>query len=157
MPSQKRNRKTYHEKLRPDMKPEVVSDPRTGGKLLLPTPMLLASEIRKVKRGCLITAPELRQRLATIHAADATCPLMTGIFLNIIAGAQAEAEADGKQDVAPWWRVVPADGRLSTKTPPGPEQQAERLRKEGHSISSIRGGLRVALPHSAQGDFRNRG
>ena len=60
---------------------------------------------------------------------------MTGIFYNIIAGAAEDQLASGQSPLAPYWRVVREDGTLSPKTPSGPEQQAKRLRQEGHSIS----------------------
>ncbi|MBL9126477.1 MAG: hypothetical protein JNL97_02460, partial [Verrucomicrobiales bacterium] len=35
-------RRPWASKLRPEMKPEVVPDPRNPGRMLLPTPMLVA-------------------------------------------------------------------------------------------------------------------
>ena len=78
---------------------------------------------------------ELRDRLAARTGADITCPMITGIFLSIIAGAAEEQLGAGKRPVAPYWRVVGEGGRLNPKWPPGPARQAERLRAEGHRIS----------------------
>ena len=112
--------------------------------MLLPTPTLVADEISTIPRGALLTVSALRLRLARRFRAELTCPLMTGIFLNIIAGAAEEQLAAGQPPLAPYWRVILDDGTLSPKTPIGPEQQAQRLRQEGHSISHRRTKLQVA-------------
>jgi len=125
------------------MKPAVVPDPKGRGQMLLPTPMLVAEEIATIPPGALLTFPELRLRLARRFRADIACPLMTGIFYNIIAGAAEDQLAAGQSPLAPYWRVVREDGTLSPKTPSGPEQQARRLREEGHSISPRRAKLLV--------------
>jgi len=121
-------------KLRPELKPDVQPDRKGRGLMLLPTPMLVAQAISAVPEGELITASELRTRLARAHEADIACPLMTGIFFNIIAGAAEEQLAAGEPAVAPYWRVVLDDGALNPKTPYGPEKHAERLRAEGHAV-----------------------
>lgn len=69
---------------------------------------------------------------------------MTGIFFNLVAGAAEEQLAAGQPPLAPYWRVVPDNGRLSPKTPDGPEQQAKRLRQEEHAVASARGKFQVA-------------
>lgn len=124
----------FAQKLRPELTPQVAPDPKGRGLMLLPTPLLVAEAISGVPVGEVITAAELRDRLARQHNADLTCPLMTGIFLNIIAGAAEEQLAAGDPPVAPYWRVVAADGAMNAKAPYGPERQADRLRAEGHTI-----------------------
>ena len=111
--------------------------------MLLPTPMLVAEEIAGIPKGSLLTIPELRLRLARRFQADITCPLMTGIFYNIVAGTAEEQLAAGQPALAPYWRVILDDGTLSPKTPAGPEQQAQRLRQEGHSVIPRRAKLLV--------------
>jgi 6-O-methylguanine DNA methyltransferase, DNA binding domain len=133
-PGMKRSRTPWSTKLRPEMTHAVATDPKGRGKMLLPTPLLVAEEILAVPSGELRTVPELRLRLARRFDADFTCPLMTGIFFNIIAGAAEEQLAAGEPPLAPYWRVVLADGTLSPKTPAGPEKQAEHLRQEGHLV-----------------------
>lgn len=140
----KRSRKPWVTKLRPEMQPEVVTDARGRGRLLLPTPLLVAEEMQRVDEGSLITVPELRTRLAERAGADLTCPLMTGIFFNIVAGRAEEQIAAGETPLAPYWRVVREDGSLSPKTPEGPERQAEHLRREGHHLEERRGKLVVS-------------
>ena len=131
----KRSRTPWTAKLRPDMEAVVAADPKGRGQMLFPTPMLVAEEISRIPRGVLLTVSAFRLRLARRFQADLTCPLMTGIFYNVIAGAAEEQLAAGQTPLAPYWRVILDNGTLSPKTPKGPEQQAERLRKEGHSVT----------------------
>jgi hypothetical protein len=128
-----RSRTPWTTKLRPDFEPQVIGDRR--GRMLVPTPLLVAGELRRVPRGRLITPALLRDRLARRAGADFTCPMTTGIFLNILAGATEEAIAQGRRPVAPYWRVVDPTGRLPPKFPPGVARQAVHLREEGHSVS----------------------
>jgi hypothetical protein len=103
--------------------------------MLVPTPLLVAEELRKVRRGALITVPALRERLARRFQADAACPLTTGILIHIVAGAAEEELAAGRRATAPYWRLVDERGRLNEKLPPGPARQAEHLRSEGHAVA----------------------
>jgi hypothetical protein len=130
-----RTRTSWIPKLRPEQEPKLVKDPHGTGRMLVPTPLLVAEEVRRVRRGRLVTSRDLRERLAARTGADVTCPMTTGIFLSIIAGAAEEQLAAGKRPVAPYWRVVGDNGRLNPKWPPGPERQAERLRREGHRVT----------------------
>jgi hypothetical protein len=129
-------------KLRPDLQPEIVPDGNSPGTLLIPTPLLVAEEVRRVRRGRLVTAAEIRERLAARFGADRTCPLTTGIFLSIIAGSAEEQLAAGKRPVAPYWRVVDERGRLNPKFPPGVDRQATHLRREGHRIERAKNSTR---------------
>jgi hypothetical protein len=119
-------------KLRPDARPKIVPDRR--GRMLVPTPMLVAREVRTVPKGRLITPIQLRDRLARAARADLTCPMTTGIFLNIIAGAAEESIGAGHRPVAPYWRVVGPDGSLPEKFPVPAGAQAAHLRIEGHRV-----------------------
>ncbi len=130
-------------KLRPEMKPELGDDPKGRGRMLLPTPMLVAEEIVTIPKGQLLTVSQLRTRLARRFQADLTCPLMTGIFFNLVAGAAEEQIAAGQKPLAPYWRVTLDNGTLSPKTPFGPDRQAEHLRDEGHTVGVHRAKLRV--------------
>ena len=127
-------RRTWRDKLRPDQRPEICEDPRGHGKMLVPTPMLVASEVSRVRRGRVLTVSALRNRLAARAGAEFTCPLCTGIFLSIIAGAAEDDVTAGRKPVAPYWRIVRDDGSLSEKLPPGRARQAWWLRAEGHKI-----------------------
>lgn len=128
-----RSRTPWMLKLRPDPQPSVVSGP--SGRMLVPTPLLLARALRRVPRGRLIAPSRLRARLARAAGADVTSPMTSGMFLSILAGAAEEALAAGRPPVAPYWRVVDDRGRLPPKLPPGRACQAARLRAEGHRVS----------------------
>lgn len=130
----KRARKTWTEKLRPEMQPSLVPAPKGLGLMLIATPMLVAREIATIPQGATISMVELRARLAQAHHAQSTCPMTTAIFFYIVAGASEDNRASGQPDLAPWWRVTQPDLTLSPKTPPGPQIQAERLQDEGHRI-----------------------
>ncbi|NUM56624.1 MAG: MGMT family protein [Candidatus Hydrogenedentes bacterium] len=148
----KQSRVPWANKLRPDMKPVVGDDPKGRGRMLIPTPMLVANEMKRVRKGRTITVSELRDRLARQFGADFTCPLVTGIFYNIIAGAAEESIAAGKKPLAPYWRIIRDDGSLSPKTPFGPERQAEHLRNEGHCIADEADKFIVALRQAHDAD-----
>jgi hypothetical protein len=139
----KNSRKSWVSKLRPEMEPKIVQNPRGGGRMLVPTPLLVANEIKKTPEGETITPEEIRNRLAQSFNADLTCPLTTGIFINILAGAAEEELAAGLPVSAPYWRVVKKGGDLSEKTPPGPIRQAEHLRREGHRLEESKGSWRL--------------
>lgn len=129
-----KSRKPWVEKLRPDQKPKLVRNPRGKGKMLVPTPMLVAAEVRRARKGQLITPITIRERLAKKFKADVTCPLTTGIFLSIVAGAAEDDIAANRRVTAPYWRVVTEKRRLNPKFPPGEKRQAEHLRAEGHKV-----------------------
>lgn len=46
---------------------------------------------------------------------------------------------NGKTEIAPFWRVIKADGSLNEKFPGGTGLQAEHLVEEGHVIEPSRG------------------
>lgn len=139
MPWKMDSTRSWVPKLCPDLEPKIVPAARTGEPMLVPTPMLLAEEIRKVRKGRLTSPKRLRERLAGRCGAQSTCPKTTGILLSIVAGAAEEQIAAGKRPVAPYWRVVEENGALRAKNPAGPEVQAERLRAEGHRVRKERG------------------
>jgi len=135
-----RSRVPWVDKLRPDLQPKVVAAPSGRGTMLVPTPLLLAEELRRVKAGRLVTPAELRDRLARRCGADRTCPLTTGILLHIVAGAAEEQLAAGKRPVGPYWRVVDEKGYLNPRWALGPERQAAHLRREGHQVKRLSSG-----------------
>lgn len=137
------SRVPWVQKLRPDLKPKVVRNPSGPGTMLVPTPLLIAAELRKVRRGRLLTVADLRARLAKVVGADATCPMTTGILLHIVAGATEERLKAGGRPTAPYWRLVGPKGELNPKWPPGPARQAQHLRGEGHRVVRRAGGWRV--------------
>ncbi len=128
-------KKTWKEKLAYGER-KVVEDPRGRGLMLIPKPTDLDSLIRRIPSGKLATVDQLREYLARVHGADFTCPLVTGIFLRIVAEAAEEEIRAGKElhEVTPYWRVIKRDGSLNPKYPGGPSHQAEFLALEGHDI-----------------------
>lgn len=132
-------KKTYNEQLNaPRDLPEIkdLSDKpeaakRFGGvKLLLPAPMQYNNLMEKIPEGKIITTGKIREHLAAEAGADATCPLVTGIFVNICAHASEERDADK----IPWWRTLKKDGELNEKFPDGIDGQKLRLELEGHTV-----------------------
>ena len=121
--------------------PKVVRGPATwekrfgGRRVLVPTPLLVDSLIRKVKKGKLITVTQIRAQLAKDFKADSTCPLTTGIFIRIAAETSEEDLRNGKRQITPYWRVIGADGDLiNPKLPGGIKAHASRLKSEGHKV-----------------------
>lgn len=137
-------RKTWQQKLRGGER-KVVDDPKGRGLMLIPRPLDLDALIREVPAGRLVTVDQLRERLAQKFGADFTCPLVTGIFLRIVAEAAEEELREGKElsQVTPWWRVVKRDGALNPKFPGGTARQGELLAAEGHELETAKGALQV--------------
>ena len=77
----------------------------------------------------------IRNYLADEYKADITCPLTTGIFLNIVANAAEEDRLNGKFEITPWWRVLKEGGILNSKLPGGIKQQMKYLKQEGFDIT----------------------
>ena len=94
--------------------------------------------VRKIPPGEVTTLAEIRRRLALWHRVEVACPLVTGIFLRIVAEASEEDQLAGREEVTPYWRVVGEGGRLNPKFPGGVDAQAFRLIQEGHTIEGDR-------------------
>ena len=118
-------------KLRSSLEPEIVTDRRRGDRLLLPTPLLIGTEIAAVPAGTTIRVSELRDELARRFGADRTCPLMTGIFIKILSGAVADDLVHHRRPRWPMWRLTADDGTLNPAWPLDPRYRAVRLREEG--------------------------
>ncbi len=101
------------------------------GRMLIASPLAVQDEVATVPAGRVITAPQLRARLARRFGADYTCPMTTGIFLRIVAEAALEEARAGE---VPVWRVVSENGALLDTLPGGPERQAARLTAEGVAV-----------------------
>ncbi len=136
-------------KLRPELEPEIVTDKRLGDRLLLPTPLLVAEVVSRVPAGGTITVSQVRAILAKRFGADRTCPLMTGIFVKIVAGAVAEDLAQRRKPRWPMWRLVNDNGTLSITWPLDDLYRATRLREEGVRLGHRAGAWQVLNPGSA--------
>lgn len=90
--------------------------------------------MRKVSEGKLVTINEIRSALARKHKATIGCPMTTGMFARIAAGAAEEERQQGVRDVTPYWRTLKQGGVINEKYPGGAEAQKKLLEKEGHQI-----------------------
>lgn len=135
-------------KLRPELEPEIVTDKRLGDRLLLPAPLLVAEEIARVPAGATLSVSQLRSQLAKRLGAERTCPLMTGMFVKILAGVVAEDLAQRRQPRWPVWRLVNDNGTLSTTWPLDALYRATKLREEGVKLGRRAGAWQV-LPTEA--------
>lgn len=135
----KRARAGWAAKLRPELAPRVVEDRRRGGSLLLPTPLLVGEAVAAIPRGHVMTIGQLRRALAERFKADSTCPLMTGIFAAVLAGAVVEDLGQRRKPRWPIWRLVRDDGTLHPKWPLDPLYRATQLRQEGVRLTRRNG------------------
>lgn len=132
--------KSWREKLEKPMDPKLVDVPEKWakvighGKMLIPTPQIVAFVINKIPSKKIATVNTIRDYLAKKIGAAITCPLTTGIFLNIVANAAEEGKQSGKIKITPYWRVLKEGGFLNPKFPGGTINQATYLKKEGFEI-----------------------
>jgi len=117
----------------------VVEDSRRGGRLLLPTPLLVAEAVADIPRGSVLTIGQLRTALAERFDAAVTCPLMTGVFARILAGVVVEDLARRRRPRVPIWRLVRDDGTLHPNWPLDALYRAAMLREEGVRLTRRRG------------------
>lgn len=114
------------------------------GRMVIPAPTEVDALMKQVPKGRVVTINELRAVLAARHRANFACPITTGIFSWIAAHAAAEAEAEGKKRITPYWRTLKTGGEINPKYPGGVEEIARRLRAEGHAV--IQKGKRFVVP-----------
>ncbi len=106
------------------------------GTMLIPAPKEVDAVMRQVRKGRLTTINNIRFTLAHKHGATLTCPITTGIFAWIAAGAAAEDEAVGKKRITPYWRTLKNGGELNAKYPGGLAKQKQKLLAEGHKVTT---------------------
>ena len=104
------------------------------GTMVIPAPLEVDALMRQVPKGKLTTINQLRDALARKHGTSIGCPITTGIFAWIAAHAAAEAQAEGKKRITPWWRTVKSGGELNPKYPGGIEAHIKLLQAEGHKL-----------------------
>ena len=136
-------RKSWKEKLSDDKDlPKVVritekmSHPWGRDTIAVPAPREVDEIMKKIPKGKLTTINHIREMLARKHGATIGCPITTGIFAWIAAGAASEEESEGKKRITPYWRTLKAGGELNPKYPGGIEGQKARLEAEGHRVIS---------------------
>jgi alkylated DNA nucleotide flippase Atl1 len=103
------------------------------GTMVIPAPREVDEIMRKVPEGKVTTINEIREALARKHNASIGCPITTGIFARIAAGA-AEEQAGKCKEITPYWRTLKVGGVINEKYPGGLEGQRRLLEKEGHKV-----------------------
>lgn len=104
------------------------------GTVTIPSPAEVEELMKKVPRGKLITINEMRSFLAKKHKATIGCPIVTGIFLWIIANRAEEMSGITKKADTPYWRTLKTGGEINPKYPGGIEKQRKLLEAEGHKV-----------------------
>lgn len=135
-------KKTWKEKLEGPKEgyPKIVDVPERWankighGKMLILAPKIIDSFIKTIPKGKLATVNLIRTKFAREYRTDITCPLTTGIFIWISAGAAEEDRELGKKAITPYWRVLKEGGKLNPKFPGGVLHHAELLEQEGFQI-----------------------
>jgi len=134
-------RKTWKEKLHdskdfPRVQPiEEHQEKMWGeGTIVIAKPIEVDEIMKKVPKGKLITINKIREILADKHGATIACPITTGIFARIAAGAAEEELQQGKKRITPYWRTLKAGGVVNEKYPGGIQKQIEFLELEGHTV-----------------------
>lgn len=134
--------KTALEKLRAPMDVRTINELPAGAQhwgppgatMVISTPQEIETYVAKIPKGKLATLEALRHAIAEHHGTTITCPVTTGLFLNIVARAAEEQVMMGAKRVTPWWRIIRTDGSLNEKFPGGIEGHEGRLTAEGHVI-----------------------
>ena len=134
-------RKSWSEKLKDSKglpRVEKITDKLSkrwgSGTVVIPAPMAVDEIMRKVPEGKLTTINEIRSALAKRHGATIGCPITTGIFARIAAGAAEEQRQKGEKNITPYWRTLKTGGVINEKYPGGAEGQKKFLEKEGHKV-----------------------
>ncbi len=104
------------------------------GTVVIPRPIEVDELMRKVPKGKLTTINNIREALALKHNATIACPICTGIFARIAAGAAEDETKEGKKRTTPYWRTLKQGGVLNEKYPGGIEGQMKKLEEEGHTV-----------------------
>ena len=86
--------------------PKVELCDQTGSRFAMPSMADVESEMRSVPPGQVRTIRQMTDRFAAKYDAETACPMLTGIFVWIVAHANEE---NGDLDI-PWWRTVKSDG-----------------------------------------------
>lgn len=133
--------KLYDSKDLPRVEPitERMSHRWGTGTVVIPAPLEVDAFMRQVPKGKITTIDEIRKALAKKHNASIGCPLTTGIFAWVAAHAAYEQSFGGEKGITPYWRTLKSDGALNPKYPGGIQEQAARLKEEGHIIEFYKG------------------
>ena len=105
-----------------------------GAKMVISSPPEIDRIIRKVPKGKVIRFEDLRLIISRKHQADVTCPLTTGIFLNIASNAAEEQKSAGGKNPLAWWRALKGGDELNPKAPGGVDAHRKYLEAEGINV-----------------------
>ena len=83
------------------------------GKFVMPTPLEVNDLMKKVPKGKLMTINQIREKFATKYKTTTACPIVTGIFVNVVARAAEEELREGKKRVTPYWRTIKTNGYVN--------------------------------------------
>lgn len=114
---------------------QIITDLKTiekygGDRMYFAPPMDYDKVMKRIPFGKVVTVGKIREYFAKENGADFTEPITAGIFVSIAAWASYQR----KEDRAPYWRTLKANGELNDKYPGGAEKQKELLEKEGHTV-----------------------
>jgi alkylated DNA nucleotide flippase Atl1 len=134
-------RKSWCEKLKDNKglpRVEEITDKMSkrwgAGTVVIPAPVEVDEMMRRVPEGRVVTINEIRAALARKHKATIGCPITTGIFARIAAGAAEQQRQVGRKDITPYWRTLKSGGVINEKYPGGVEGQKRLLEREGHTV-----------------------
>lgn len=119
--------KSWKEKYEEEKKEKIkkleksFADIKVGETMYISTPKIIAQYINSIPKNENRTLSEMRIDLAKKVKADKTCPVTTGIFTRIIAERSLELMQEGKDPIAPFWKVVDPKTQLAKKISCGPE------------------------------------
>ncbi len=114
--------------------PKYLNKSWGKGKFVMPSPLEVNALMKKVPKGKLTTINEIRKKLAKKYKTTTACPIVTGIFSWIAAGAAKEDIQDGKKYITSYWRTLKSDGKINLKYPGGIPYQKKKLINENHKI-----------------------
>ena len=97
------------------------ADMKAGDLMLISTPQKIADYINSIPKGENRDLSQMRIDLAKQAKSDITCPVTSGIFTRIIAERSLELMAEGKEAIAPFWKVIDPKSSLAKKLSCGPE------------------------------------
>lgn len=113
------------------------------GSMVIPPATEYEELMKKVPRKKVLTMTEIREYFADKYKVNFCCPLVSGIFVNLVARAAEEDMDDGNMkidEVTPYWRTLKSGGELNPKYPGGVDAQASKLKEEGFDIELNRNG-----------------
>ena len=115
--------KTARQRLEQDKQPKMVileqdfAGIKAGQRMLVATPQIVDTYIRKIPYGETRSIERMRRELARRRRCDASCPVSTAIFIRISAQAAIDAINEGAstESVSPFWRLLTSRDKISKK------------------------------------------